>query len=63
MYLGFTFEHVQSGGGNVAIDAARVARRLGASQVTAVYRRSGAEMPALEVLWEKARMRASDEHS
>ncbi|MFH1983542.1 MAG: FAD-dependent oxidoreductase [Pseudomonadota bacterium] len=34
------------GGGNVAIDAARVARRLGASEVTVVYRRSEAEMPA-----------------
>ncbi len=33
------------GGGNTAIDAARVARRLGAS-VTIVYRRSRAEMPA-----------------
>ncbi len=34
------------GGGNVAIDAARTARRLGAQQVTVVYRRSNAEMPA-----------------
>ncbi len=34
------------GGGNVAIDAARVARRLGAGSVTVVYRRSEAEMPA-----------------
>ena len=34
------------GGGNVAIDAARVARRLGAKQVTVVYRRSEQEMPA-----------------
>jgi heterodisulfide reductase subunit A len=34
------------GGGNVAIDAARVARRLGAEQVTVVYRRSEQEMPA-----------------
>mgnify|MGYP001076049664 CR=1 FL=1 len=33
------------GGGNVAMDAARTARRLGA-QVTIVYRRSRAEMPA-----------------
>ena len=33
------------GGGNVAIDAARVARRLG-SDVTIVYRRSRSEMPA-----------------
>lgn len=35
------------GGGDVAIDAARVARRLG-SDVTILYRRSRAEMPARE---------------
>jgi heterodisulfide reductase subunit A len=34
------------GGGNVAIDAARSALRLGAEAVTIVYRRSRAEMPA-----------------
>jgi heterodisulfide reductase subunit A len=34
------------GGGNVAIDAARVAKRLGADKVTVVYRRSEQEMPA-----------------
>ncbi len=34
------------GGGNVAIDAARVALRLGAEKVSVVYRRSEAEMPA-----------------
>jgi heterodisulfide reductase subunit A len=34
------------GGGNVAIDAARVAKRLGADTVTVVYRRSEREMPA-----------------
>jgi len=34
------------GGGNVAIDAARVAKRLGAQNVTVVYRRSEKEMPA-----------------
>ncbi len=34
------------GGGNVAVDAARVAARLGASEVTLAYRRSEAEMPA-----------------
>ena len=34
------------GGGNTAIDAARTARRLGAQQVTIVYRRSREEMPA-----------------
>jgi len=34
------------GGGNAAIDAARVASRLGAKEVAIVYRRSRAEMPA-----------------
>ena len=34
------------GGGNVAIDAARSAKRLGAEAVTIVYRRSEREMPA-----------------
>lgn len=34
------------GGGNVAMDAARCAVRLGAEEVHIVYRRSGAEMPA-----------------
>jgi heterodisulfide reductase subunit A2 len=34
------------GGGNVAIDAARTAKRLGAERVTVVYRRSEQEMPA-----------------
>jgi len=35
------------GGGNAAVDAARVARRLGANKVTVVYRRSRDEMPAI----------------
>jgi len=34
------------GGGNVAIDAARTAIRLGSSEVTLIYRRSREEMPA-----------------
>ncbi len=34
------------GGGNVAMDAARSAKRMGAETVTIVYRRSEAEMPA-----------------
>ncbi len=34
------------GGGNAAIDAARVAKRIGAKEVAIVYRRSRAEMPA-----------------
>lgn len=36
------------GGGNVAIDASRVALRLGADEVTVLYRRSRSEMPAFE---------------
>lgn len=36
------------GGGNVAIDAARTALRLGAQEVHLVYRRTKAEMPAYE---------------
>jgi heterodisulfide reductase subunit A len=35
------------GGGNAAADAARVARRLGVKEVTVVYRRTRAEMPAI----------------
>jgi len=35
------------GGGNAAVDAARVARRLGVEDVTVVYRRSRDEMPAI----------------
>ncbi len=34
------------GGGNVAMDAVRTAKRLGAEKATIVYRRSRAEMPA-----------------
>jgi heterodisulfide reductase subunit A-like polyferredoxin len=36
------------GGGNTAVDAARTAWRLGASEVTIIYRRTRLEMPALE---------------
>ena len=36
------------GGGNTAIDAARVARRLGAARVTLVYRRTRNQMPCQE---------------
>ena len=35
------------GGGNVAIDAARTAMRLGAEQVRILYRRTKADMPAV----------------
>ena len=36
------------GGGNTAIDAARVARRMGADEALIVYRRTRAQMPAHE---------------
>ncbi|WP_022666736.1 FAD-dependent oxidoreductase [Desulfospira joergensenii] len=43
------------GGGNVAIDAARSVKRLGAEKVVVVYRRSEQEMPAYEEEIEGAR--------
>ncbi len=42
------------GGGNTAIDAARTALRLGAPEVTILYRRSRAEMPANDIEIEEA---------
>ena len=42
------------GGGNVAMDAARVAKRLGAKDVTIVYRRSEEELPARREEYENA---------
>ncbi len=42
------------GGGNVAIDAARTAKRLGAKEVNIVYRRTRAEMPAYPAEVEEA---------
>jgi dihydropyrimidine dehydrogenase (NAD+) subunit PreT len=49
-------EHVVVvGGGNTAIDVAREALRLGAREVTMVYRRSEAEMPAYRHEIEEAR--------
>jgi NADH-quinone oxidoreductase subunit F len=45
------------GGGNVAIDAARTALRMGAAEVQIFYRRSREEMPA----WEKDIEEALDE--
>ncbi len=42
------------GGGNVAMDAARTALRLGAKEVSIVYRRGRAEMPASEEELEEA---------
>lgn len=43
------------GGGNVAMDAARCAKRMGASEVHIVYRRSDKEMPARKEEVEHAR--------
>ncbi len=45
------------GGGNVAIDVARSAVRLGAEEVNIIYRRTRAEMPA----WEEEIQAAEDE--
>jgi NADH-quinone oxidoreductase subunit F len=42
------------GGGNAAVDAARVSQRLGAKAVTILYRRSRKEMPAQEEEIEEA---------
>jgi len=43
------------GGGNAAIDAARTAKRLGCNEVSIIYRRTRAEMPA-----DKAEVDAAD---
>jgi NADPH-dependent glutamate synthase beta subunit-like oxidoreductase/coenzyme F420-reducing hydrogenase delta subunit len=43
------------GGGNVAMDAARTASRLGPKEVTIVYRRSEKEMPAYDKEVEEAK--------
>ncbi|MDE3086496.1 MAG: NAD(P)-binding protein [Acidobacteriota bacterium] len=42
------------GGGNTAMDAARTARRLGATDAVVVYRRTRARMPAHEIEVEEA---------
>ena len=42
------------GGGNTAMDAARTAVRLGAEEVTVIYRRSREEMPAEPIEVEEA---------
>ena len=46
------------GGGNTAMDAARTARRLGASEAVVVYRRTRERMPAHDIEvkrhWRKA---------
>lgn len=43
------------GGGNVAMDSARVSLRLGADEVTVIYRRSEGEMPARDEEIERAK--------
>ncbi len=48
------------GGGNVALDAARTALRLGAEKVYLVYRRSEAEMPARREEFEHAKEEGID---
>jgi heterodisulfide reductase subunit A len=50
------------GGGNVAIDTARVVRRLGAETVTVVYRRTAQEMPAYAEEIEGAREEGIEIH-
>lgn len=47
------------GGGNTAIDALRSARRLGAKNVTLLYRRGRAEMPALAIEVDEAEKEGS----
>ena len=42
------------GGGNTALDAARTCWRLGAREVTIIYRRSRVEMPANDIEIEEA---------
>ncbi len=42
------------GGGNVALDAARTALRLGAEEVKVYYRRSRGEMPVTEIEYDEA---------
>jgi len=42
------------GGGNTALDAARTSWRLGAKEVTVIYRRSRKEMPANDIEIEEA---------
>ena len=44
------------GGGNTAMDAARVARRLGAEESIVIYRRTEAQMPANEEERDEARL-------
>jgi NADPH-dependent glutamate synthase beta subunit-like oxidoreductase len=46
------------GGGNVAMDAARVSIRLGAQKVSVVYRRRERDMTALSLRWRRPSRRA-----
>ncbi len=50
------------GGGNVAIDSAMTAKRLGADKVTVLYRRTRAEMPANDWEIEEAEEEAIEFH-
>jgi NADH-quinone oxidoreductase subunit F len=50
------------GGGNVAIDAARVARRFGGKEVSILYRRSEEEMPAYREEVEAAKAEGIEIH-
>lgn len=47
-------EVIVIGGGNTAMDAAQVARQLGAARVTVVYRRTVKQMPAWPVEYQNA---------
>ncbi|NCB51625.1 MAG: NADPH-dependent glutamate synthase [Clostridia bacterium] len=48
------------GGGNVAMDAARVAKRMGADEVSIIYRRSEKELPARKEEIEHAKEESID---
>lgn len=51
------------GGGNSAIDAARMAKRLGAEKVMILYRRTRFEMPALPAEVRSAEREGIEFHS
>jgi len=50
------------GGGNTAMDAARVARRLGAEESIVIYRRTEEQMPANEAELEEAELEGVEMH-
>jgi len=64
--LGIKVDHGQQvaiiGGGNAAVDAARAAKRLGAKEVSIVYRRSRAEMPAVSTEVDEAEQEGVNLH-